>query len=128
MADLYVKLLFCIYKFDEGNGFGVFNKLYGLKSENSNNYFFNFPQLPLGCFIQYYIAVQDTGNTIVSSLPLGAKGFNPPGNIPRKSFIRFIIHLQQAFLLILLIIRTTGIYRKFRAYKFKICFGSIFYY
>lgn len=77
------------YRFDEGNGFGVFNKLYGLKSENSNNYFFNFPQLPLGCFIQYYIAVQDTGNTIVSSLPLGANGFNPPGNIPPQKFYSF---------------------------------------
>ncbi len=77
------------YRLDEGNGFGEFRKLYGFKSENSNNYFFDFPTLPLGCFIQYYIAIQDTGKTIVSSLPLGAKGFDPPGNLPPPKYYSF---------------------------------------
>ena len=77
------------FRVDEGNGAGDFTKLSGTKTGDDGNYIFNFPALPLGSLVEYYIAVQDSAATIISSLPSGAKGFSPAGNIPPAKLYSF---------------------------------------
>lgn len=77
------------YRTDEGNGFGDFIRLSGQKINNENRYYFVFPRLTLGSKVEYYIAVQDSDATIIASLPSGAKGFNPAGNIPPDKLYSF---------------------------------------
>lgn len=77
------------FRVDEGNGAGDFTELSGTKIGDDGNYIFNFPALPLGSLVEYYMAVQDSAATIIASLPSGAKGFNPAGNIPPVKLYSF---------------------------------------
>ena len=44
--------------------------------------------------MQYYIAAQDENASVVTTLPAGGSGFNPPGNIPPQEFFQFFIAPQ----------------------------------
>ncbi len=79
------------YRTNNGTGFGNFNKIKGERENISGKFKFVLPQITLGNVVDYYIAVQDTSSTFIASLPTGAKGFNPPGNIPPLTYYRFYV-------------------------------------
>ncbi|MFH0735471.1 MAG: M20/M25/M40 family metallo-hydrolase [bacterium] len=79
------------YRTNSGTGFGGFDIVKGELEKLSGNYKFIIPEINLGNIVEYYIAAQDTASAIVRSLPMGAKGFNPPGNIPPATFYRFYV-------------------------------------
>lgn len=50
-----------------------------------NKYKFSIPGKPKGSKISYYVAVQDSSGTIVSTTPRGGSGINPPGTTPPQN-------------------------------------------
>ncbi len=88
-SGLPIDIPILYFRTDEGNGAGEFTKLLGTKTGEDGNYNFVFPALTLGSLVEYYIAVQDSASTIISSLPSGAKGFTPAGNIPPTKLYSF---------------------------------------
>jgi len=82
------------YRTRSGGGtFGSFNEVAGVPTE-SGNYSFTIPSLSLGTVVQYYIAAQDANSSIVTTLPNGGSGFNPPGNTPPPNFFQFFVASQ----------------------------------
>ncbi len=77
------------FRVDEGTGFNNFEKIFGYQTKNDGLYYFDFPSLNLGSLVEYYFAVQDSAATIITSLPSGASGFSPAGNIPPTKFYSF---------------------------------------
>ncbi len=79
------------YRANNGSGFSGFSLVKGELERSSGKYKFIIPEISLGNIVEYYIAAQDTGSSLITSLPLGAKGFNPPGNIPPAACYRFYV-------------------------------------
>jgi hypothetical protein len=79
------------YRVDQGSGYSAFNEVVGAPSRESKNFNFSIPQLPLGSSVQYYIAAQDSSSSLVTTLPSGGNGFNPPGSTPPASFYQFFV-------------------------------------
>lgn len=88
-SSLPVKRPIMYYRVNEGSGFGDFIKLYGEKLSLNNKYYFIIPSINLGSLIEYYIAVEDSNNYILTSLPTGATGNNPAGYIPPPKLYAF---------------------------------------
>jgi hypothetical protein len=76
-----------------GGTFGSFNAVTGVPTE-SGNYNFTIPALSLGTIVQYYLAAQDVNSSIVTTLPAGGSGFNPPGSTPPPTFFQFYVASQ----------------------------------
>lgn len=58
---------------------------------NQNTYKFLIPGQPIGTLVEYYFAVQDENGELVSTLPAGGSGVNPPGTTaPGDLFDYFI--------------------------------------
>lgn len=56
-----------------------------------DTFYFTIPGQATGSYIEYYIAAQDQESLFVSSLPAGAKGIDPPGEIPPMDFFSYFI-------------------------------------
>ena len=76
-----------------GGTFGSFNAVTGVPTE-SGYYSFTIPALSLGTIVQYYLAAQDANSSIVTTLPAGGSGFNPPGSTPPPTFFQFYVASQ----------------------------------
>ena len=76
-----------------GGTFGQFNEVMGIPTE-SGEYNFTIPSLTLGTIVQYYIAVQDANSSMVTTLPSGGSGFDPPGSTPPPAFFQFFVASQ----------------------------------
>ncbi len=88
-SGLPLKRPIMYYRVNEGSGFGDFIKLYGEELSTKNKFYFIIPSINLGSLIEYYIAVEDSNNFVLASLPTGAKGNNPAGYIPPNKFYSF---------------------------------------
>lgn len=64
-----------------------------LTSINRDTFFFPIPGSSLGTTVQYYFAAQDIAlpNPLVSTLPAGGSGINPPGTTPPSSRFQFYV-------------------------------------
>ena len=82
------------YRTNTGGGFGSFNEVVGTPLRGEYTYTFTIPGQQLGTIVQYYIAAQDENASVVTTLPAGGSGFNPPGNIPPQEFFQFFIAPQ----------------------------------
>ncbi len=82
------------YRTSMGGGFGSFNEIEGTPSRSDYTYTFTIPGQQLGTIVQYYIAAQDENASIVTTLPAGGSGLNPPGNIPPPEFFQFFVAPQ----------------------------------
>ncbi len=82
------------YRTSTGSGFTNFFEIAGYQSRGDYTYSFTIPGQQLGTIVQYYIAAQDEDASIVSTLPAGGSGFNPPGNIPPDNFFQFFVAPQ----------------------------------
>ncbi len=82
------------YRTSTGGGFGSFTEVPGDPVRGDYTYTFTIPGQQLGTIVQYYIAAQDEDASIVTTLPAGGGGFNPPGNIPPSEFFRFFVAPQ----------------------------------
>jgi hypothetical protein len=80
-----------------GGTFGPFTDVTGIPTE-SGNYSFTIPSLSLGTIVQYYLAAQDINSSIVTTLPAGGSGFNPPGSTPPPTFFQFYVASQNVAL------------------------------
>ncbi|MCX6164351.1 MAG: S8 family serine peptidase [Ignavibacteriae bacterium] len=60
-----------------------------------DTFYFQIPGSSVGTQIQYYFAVQDIAlpNTLVSTLPAGGSGVNPPGLIPPANLFTFNVSI-----------------------------------
>lgn len=76
-----------------GGTFGPFTDVTGVPTE-SETYNFTIPSLSLGTVVQYYLASQDANSSIVTTLPAGGSGFNPPGSTPPPNFFQFYVASQ----------------------------------
>jgi len=72
---------------------GSFNVLYSYYN-NQDTFRFLIPGQPIGSVVSYYIAAQDSKNTIIGSLPAGARGLNPPGNVAPVNTFSYIVFDQ----------------------------------
>jgi subtilisin family serine protease/subtilisin-like proprotein convertase family protein len=64
------------------------NYVYNGNIGSNNNYNFNFPKVPYGRKIYFYLAAQDTSsNNNITTYPYGGNGVNPPGSIPPSKFL-----------------------------------------
>ncbi len=79
------------YRVNYGEGFSEFYEVVGSPNNLSGAYDFVIPGQPLGTTVQYYLAAQDADSLMVTTLPLGGGGFNPPGNIPPNEFFQFFV-------------------------------------
>ncbi len=50
------------------------------------------PGQPIRSKVEYYFAAQDSSGTIIGSLPVGARGLNPPGSVPPSELFSYIIY------------------------------------
>ncbi len=82
------------YRTSTGGGFGSFNEVEGTPLRGDYTYTFTIPGQQLGTIVQYYIAAQDENASVVTTLPAGGGGFNPPGNIPPQEFFQFFVAPQ----------------------------------
>lgn len=57
----------------------------GTKTSNLNEYSFVIPSQTHKTKLEYYFAVKDINNKVVT-LPFGGSGINPPGNLPPSTF------------------------------------------
>ncbi|MCI0472504.1 MAG: T9SS type A sorting domain-containing protein, partial [Ignavibacteria bacterium] len=59
---------------------------------NGRMYKFTIPGKSPGTKISYYIAAQDSSGSVVTTLPYGGEGINPPGNVPpQNSFLYYVL-------------------------------------
>jgi len=79
------------YRTNTGGGYSQFSSVTGVPAEGTTNYNFTIPAQAMGTSVQYYIAVQDAGNSLVVTSPAGGSGVNPPGSNPPTSFHHFLI-------------------------------------
>jgi len=82
------------YRTSTGGGFTNFFEVAGIQSREDYTFSFTIPGQQLGTIVQYYIAAQDEDASVVSTLPAGGSGFNPPGNIPPDNFFQFFVAPQ----------------------------------
>jgi hypothetical protein len=76
------------YRINQGSGFGSFDHVQGV-FVSGTDYSFTIPQIPPGSSVQYYLAAQDTGSTLTTTLPAGGGGFTPPGSTPPLTYFQF---------------------------------------
>jgi subtilisin-like proprotein convertase family protein len=77
--------------FKTGNGsYNVLQSYYN----NQDTFRFLIPGQPVRSLVSYYIAAQDSKNTIIGSLPAGARGLNPPGNVAPANTFSYIVFDQ----------------------------------
>ncbi|QQS35882.1 MAG: M28 family peptidase [Ignavibacteriales bacterium] len=74
-----------------GGSFSQFNEIVGTPATLSATYNFTIPAQPLGTVVQYYIAAQDANSSIVTTLPAGGGGYNPPGSTPPLNLYAFYV-------------------------------------
>jgi subtilisin-like proprotein convertase family protein len=72
---------------------GSYNVLHAYYN-NQDTFRFLIPGKPIGSVVSYYIAAQDSKNTIIGSLPAGARGLNPPGNVAPANTFSYIVYDQ----------------------------------
>ncbi|MEZ4821420.1 MAG: T9SS type A sorting domain-containing protein [Ignavibacteria bacterium] len=72
------------YKINNGS-FNYVNPSYS----NLDTFKFNIPGQAINTSVNYYIAVQDAEGTIVSTLPAGGSGVNPPGTIAPSEMFQY---------------------------------------
>lgn len=85
------------YRTNSGGGFTPFNSVAGSLIESAS-YNFTIPAQQLGTTVQYYIAAQDAAQTIMTTLPEGGSGFNPPGfNPPYERFEFYVADINYIF-------------------------------
>jgi len=85
------------YRTNSGSGFSPFYSVAGSLIE-SVSYNFTIPAQPLGTAVQYYLAAQDAAQTIMTTLPEGGSGFNPPGfNPPYERFEFYVADIDDIF-------------------------------
>lgn len=72
---------------------GSYNVLHAYYN-NQDTFRFLIPGQPIGSVVSYYIAAQDLKNTIIGSLPAGARGLNPPGNVAPANTFSYIVFDQ----------------------------------
>jgi hypothetical protein len=77
------------YKINNGT-FNYVNPSY----TNLDTFRFTIPGQPIGTNVKYYIAAQDSAATLVSTLPSGGSGFNPPGSTPPATFFEYNVANQ----------------------------------
>lgn len=82
------------YRTSTGAGFGSFTEVEGVPYRGDYTFSFTIPGQQLGTIVQYYIAAQDEDASVVTTLPAGGSGFNPPGNIPPPEFLQFFVAPQ----------------------------------
>lgn len=82
------------YRTSTGGSFTEFNEIAGVPMRDDYEYSFTIPGQQLGTLVQYYIAAQDEDESIVTTLPAGGSGFNPPGNVPPDEFFHFFVATQ----------------------------------
>ncbi len=82
------------YRTSTGGSFSSFNEVPGAPLRGDYTFTFTIPGQQLGTIVQYYIAAQDEDASIVTTLPAGGGGFNPPGNIPPSDFFQFFVAPQ----------------------------------
>ncbi|HEY6906963.1 MAG TPA: M28 family peptidase [Ignavibacteriaceae bacterium] len=82
------------YRTSTGGSFTDFFEIAGSPLRGDYTYTFTIPGQQLGTIVQYYIAAQDEDASIVTTLPAGGSGFNPPGNIPPSEFFQFFVAPQ----------------------------------
>ncbi len=82
------------YRTSTGGGYSSFNEVQGTPLSDDYFYSFMIPGQQLGTIVQYYIAAQDEDASVVTTLPSGGGGFNPPGNIPPSDFFQFFVAPQ----------------------------------
>ena len=73
-----------------GDNYGSFSESIGTPT-GGRNYDVEFPALPSGTEVQYYLAAQDENSTIIRTSPPGGGGFDPPGSVTPTAFYRFLI-------------------------------------
>lgn len=56
-----------------------------------DTFYFTIPGQSTGSFVEYYIAAQDQESLFVSSIPAGAKGIDPPGEVPTMNFFSYYV-------------------------------------
>jgi len=76
-----------------GGTFGSFIEVMGIPTE-SGSYNFTIPSLVLGTVVQYYLAAQDANSSMVTTLPQGGSGYDPPGSTPPPTFFQFFVASQ----------------------------------
>lgn len=80
------------YRVNTGSGYSQFYSVVGVPSiKESQGFTFTIPGQLIGSAVEYYIAAQDADGSIVTTLPKGGSGFNPPGSTPPTSFYRFFV-------------------------------------
>ncbi len=79
------------YRLYQGLEWSEFYEVVGTEASINTIYNFTIPGQPLGTIVQYYIAAQDDESSIVTTLPLGGSGFNPPGSIPPDELFQFFV-------------------------------------
>ena len=82
------------YRTSTGGSFSDFYEVTGIPLRGEYTYSFTIPGQQLGTIVQYYIGVQDYTASVVTTLPAGGSGFNPPGNIPPPDFFQFFVAPQ----------------------------------
>lgn len=79
------------YRTKTGGAFSNYNAVTGTPTENTDTYQFIIPAQGLGTTVQYYIAAQDTSGSMLTTLPAGGSGFNPPGSTPPPDVFQFFV-------------------------------------
>ncbi len=79
------------YRVNSGSGYSEFYSVQGVDGEVTGTYYFTIPPVQSGSSVQYYIAAQDSGSTLIITLPSGGSGFNPPGSVPPSQFYQFYV-------------------------------------
>jgi len=60
---------------------------------NLDSFNFTIPGQPLNTNVKYYLAAQDSAGTLVSTLPAGGSGVNPPGTTPPSQKFEYNVAL-----------------------------------
>jgi hypothetical protein len=79
------------YRSNFGTGWSDFYEVIGNGESTNATYNFTIPGQSLGTIVQYYIAAQDVDSSIVTTLPIGGSGYNPPGSTPPEELFQFFV-------------------------------------
>jgi hypothetical protein len=79
------------YKTFQGSQWSEFFEVIGTEASINTTYNFTIPGQSLGTIVKYYLAAQDDQGSIVTTLPMGGSGFNPPGSFPPDELFQFFV-------------------------------------
>ncbi|NUN10699.1 MAG: M28 family peptidase [Ignavibacteriaceae bacterium] len=80
------------YRTGNGTNFTPFSMVSPSASKNASGvYNFIIPAQTEATIVQYYLAAQDSASNLVTTLPKGGSGFNPPGSVPPSTFYQFYV-------------------------------------